>query len=183
MNKLKTTYDAFDGADVGLDVGGKGKRVHLTNADQSFVVMGNFDVVGIDMIADFQHTGMWYEYFSGDSLEVTDTKMSLGFTAGEYNVWTDKRLKTQEVIGNVREMTLGLSVYPNPTNDLVTISLANGTISGYTLVDAASRQVRSQEYSVSVSQSFLSIKDLATGVYYLQVITEGKIATIKVVRF
>ena len=180
MNKLKTTYDAFDGADVGLDVGGKGKRVHLTNADQSFVVMGNLDVVGIDMIADFQHTGMWYEYFSGDSLEVTDTKMSLGFTAGEYNVWTDKRLKTQEVIGNVREMDLGLSVYPNPMQDEVWVSL-EATASHFKLYRTSGQEVVSGELENAKAFS-IDTKDLNTGVYYLEVTSDKGTVTAKLIK-
>ena len=123
---------------------------------------------------------MWYEYFSGDSLEVTDTKMSLGFTAGEYNVWTDKRLKTQEVIGNVREMDLGLSVYPNPMQDEVWVSL-EATASHFKLYSTSGQEVVSGELENAKAFS-IDTKDLNTGVYYLEVTSDKGTVTAKLIK-
>ncbi|MFN8395127.1 MAG: hypothetical protein U0176_10800 [Bacteroidia bacterium] len=40
-------------------------------------VFGNFDVVSQNTFTGFQHTGRWYNYMSGDSLEVTDVNMNM----------------------------------------------------------------------------------------------------------
>lgn len=182
MNKLKLTYDAFDGADFGLDLAGKGKRVHLTNATQSFVVMGNFDVVQIDMVGDFQHTGMWYEYFTGDSLDITDTKTSLNFEAGEYQVWTDQRIKTSFSIGSVLDVQNNLQVYPNPSTGKVNVELENGTIHNIEVSDMSGKLVYSETFLSKKAQQTIDIQKLPFGVYTLIVYSgESRIVT-KLVR-
>ena len=181
MNKLKATYDAFDGADVSLDLGGKGKRVHLTNADQNFVIMGNFDVTSIDMVADFQSAGMWYEYFSGDSISVTDIKMELSFAAGEYSVWTDKRIKTEQRVSSVDEYNVGLSIYPNPIQNEVYISLREVMATGFTLLNTNGQSVLAQDLTNS-KDFVIATGALSRGIYYLQVYTAAGRITTKLVK-
>jgi 1,4-alpha-glucan branching enzyme len=182
MNNLKTTYDAFDGADYGLDLGGKGKRVHLSNTTQNFIVLGNFDVTEIDMVADFQHTGMWYEYFSGDSLDVTDAKMSLTFDAGEYNVWTDKRIKTNFKIGSVRDLESDLDIFPNPSAELVQVSLKNRTIDTIQLVDISGKTVAEFTFDSKSSSRSVKVADLTPGLYTLVVKSGNETVVSKLVR-
>lgn len=181
MNKLKTTYPAFAGASFGLDVSGKGKRVHLSHPDQNFLVMGNFDVVGIDMVADFQNTGMWYGYFSGDSIRVTDTKMTLNLAAGQYEVWTDKRIKTEQLIGSVDAYSVGLRVYPNPLQNKVYISLKDGYATQYDVLNTSGQVVLSQQLP-SVKDFAITTGDLSNGMYYLQVATAAGTITNKLVK-
>ena len=181
MNELKTTYPAFAGADFGMDVGGKGKRVHLSHPDQNFVVMGNFDVTELNMVADFQSTGMWYEYFSGDSMNVTDTKMTLNFAPGAYQVWTDKRITTERIIGSVKDLKLGLSVYPNPIQNELYVSLQKGQAQSYELLNANGQIV--QAAAIDKQRDFvITTHELTTGIYYLQVTTTAGVVTTKVVK-
>ena len=56
------------------------------------VVVGNYRTSGIDMIPGFTHTGMWYDYLTGDSLNVTDLNASMPFAPGELHVYTDTPL-------------------------------------------------------------------------------------------
>lgn len=181
MNKLKTTYPAFAGADFGIDVAGKGKRVHLSHSDQSFVVLGNFDVVNMNMVADFQNTGMWYEYFSGDSMEVTNTKMTLNFAAGEYQVWTNKRLKSGQNIGSVKEFSIGMSVYPNPMQHEVYASLKEGSAHSYSLFNTQGQVVRTSQLNSRKTFS-IDTKELSAGIYHLQVQTTLGVLTVKLVK-
>lgn len=181
MNKLKTTYPAFEGADFGMDVAGKGKRVHLSHPDQNFLVMGNFDVVSLDMVADFQNTGMWYEYFSGDSMNVTDTKMSINFAAGEYQVWTDKRIKTNQSIGSVDAYKVGLSVYPNPIQNEVYVSLKEGQATKYNVLSTNGQVVLSADLA-SARDFVIATNELSNGVYYLQVYTTAGTVTTKLIK-
>ena len=167
MNKLKTSYDAFKGDYANLDVSGKGKQIQLTNADQSFNVIGNFDVTDIDMIVNFQHTGMWYEFFSGDSIEVTNTEKNISLYAGEYNVWTDKRLKIDKIIGSVPNQSLEIKIFPNPTEGVVLVSLNKGAES-YIVFDANGREVLSGDAFNQLNFS-VNTAHLGAGVYYLRV--------------
>lgn len=132
LNALKRDYpNTFRTTDFNLDVGGTGKRIHLYHPDMDVVIGGNFDIVDFNMVPGFPHTGTWYDYFSGSSLEVTDLDASIHFEPGEYHLWTDQPLETPDITsgtGEITEETAGLRVYPNPTAGAFTfeIALVNG---------------------------------------------------------
>ena len=182
INKLKSTYEAFKGDDFSMDVAGSAKRVHLNNANKNFVVLGNFGVTEADVVLGFQHTGMWYEYFSGDSLEVTDTEMKLTMQAGEYAVWTDKPIKSTFSIGAVNEQSIdNLALYPNPTNNKIYIAHQTG-IQAIKLMDATGKEVMTAEGEGKIENA-LDLSEFAPGVYYLQVKTQaGSWVNTKVVK-
>ncbi|HHB51935.1 MAG TPA: hypothetical protein ENK75_02650, partial [Saprospiraceae bacterium] len=65
---LKATYPVFQTTDFQLVGSGYSKSVHLNSDDLNITVLGNFNVNNAAINPAFQHTGWWYEYFSGDSL-------------------------------------------------------------------------------------------------------------------
>ena len=63
---LKTQHpDPFQTGNFNWDVGGYGKRLHLNGSAMNAVVVANFRVTNLSMIPGFQHTGTWYDYFTG----------------------------------------------------------------------------------------------------------------------
>jgi hypothetical protein len=56
------------------------------------IVFGNFDVITQDVYSGFQHTGVWYEYFTGIPLNVTDVNMTLNLGPGKFKLYTDVQL-------------------------------------------------------------------------------------------
>jgi hypothetical protein len=68
------------------------KTVHLNHPEMDAAVLANFRVVNSDVNPLFQYPGTWYEYFTGDSLEVTDTQEKITFGPGEYRIYTSKRI-------------------------------------------------------------------------------------------
>jgi len=106
------------------------KRIKLDHPQMKAVILGNFDVIAREVGPAFQHPGRWYEYFSGDSLEVGDVNATLPFVAGELRIYTDVRIPPPA--GDVLNELLpppsaGPSVfrlqpcYPNPFNGWVQI--------------------------------------------------------------
>ena len=171
MNQLKLTYKAFEGNDVKLDLGGKGKRVHLSDASQNFVVMGNFDVTTADLIGDFQHTGMWYEYFSGDSMNVTDIKMTINCAPGAYKVYTDKRFRTSQRIGSITQVSQQMLIYPNPSQNELRVVLEKAQATNYSLVDAQGKSIQYAVLQGNQSSFSIDMSPLPSGVYFLYVNT------------
>ena len=92
LGRLKRDYPAFGtGASwFSLDVDqGFGKRMMFEHAQGDAIVVGNYRTSGIDMVPGFTHVGTWYDYLTGEAIEVSNTDASMPFAPGEFHVYTD----------------------------------------------------------------------------------------------
>lgn len=123
---LKTSEPAFETEDYSLSVSGAMKRIWLNHASMNVTVLGNFDVKAGNITPQFQHAGYWYDYFAGDSLEVTDVAAPLELKPGEYRIYTDKKFPRPEIGLPVHDVEAGglsvLQVFPNPSGAAVSIA-------------------------------------------------------------
>jgi len=93
MINLKTQNDAFLTGSFGQDQGGLGKRMWISDDGMNISVTANFATTGFDMAPSFQHTGTWYNYFTGESINVSDASgHTLYYNPGDYFVYTDVQL-------------------------------------------------------------------------------------------
>jgi glycosidase len=130
---LRHTYDIFTTEDytIRLSAGNpfnKVKSIHLNSDTMNVTVLGNFHYFDYTMDPNFQHEGTWYEYFSGDSIEVTDVNEMLFVTPGEYRLYTDVKLPAPPMGYIITTDTyevpvagLEWQVYPNPTSNIALI--------------------------------------------------------------
>jgi 1,4-alpha-glucan branching enzyme len=87
-------------------------------------ILGNFDVVDQNVIPDFSKKGIWYEFYTGDSLNVSDTAATLALMPGEYRLYTTVKLPKPVFTGideNNQPQLLNdhqVLVYPNPSDKL-----------------------------------------------------------------
>ena len=92
-------------------------------------VVGNFNVIPVNMIPGFQHTGTWYDYLSGNTVEVSDVNFSFNYAPGEYHVYFDQPIFAEDTAMNVEDAMqvfgLDFMVYPNPAGEQVTIGFRN----------------------------------------------------------
>jgi hypothetical protein len=68
------------------------KKMQMQHADMDIVVAGNFYIGARNIAPGFTKNGWWYDYLSGDSLQVMATDTGFTFLPGEYHVYTTKRL-------------------------------------------------------------------------------------------
>lgn len=120
---LKKTYSAFRTTNFQLNVGGTVKTVVLNDPNMNVVVAGNFGMNPQLPNVSFPQTGWWYEYFTGDSINVTGNSYVLTMDQGEYRLYTDEKLPLPDLTGiptNVQEAVvhgdLPLLLWPNPSN-------------------------------------------------------------------
>ncbi|MEO9966907.1 MAG: alpha-amylase family glycosyl hydrolase [Reichenbachiella sp.] len=125
--KLRNEYDVFTKGDFSWNPEGVHKTIHLSNSDTSVVVIGNFDVQEGDIDPDFQHTGTWFDFITGEEIEVTDVNADLALAPGEYHIFTDQKLHTPVegiVTGFGSDLQANTLLFsPNPASDHIRINL------------------------------------------------------------
>ena len=120
---LRINNDAFESTNFNLAVSGELKKIRIYNSEMSVIVIGNFNVNEGTILPDFYHTGKWYDYFSGDSLDVSAITQSVQLQPGEYRIYTDKKLSTPDIGTGIDDeyykpdLNLIGNIYPNPSNN------------------------------------------------------------------
>jgi hypothetical protein len=128
LNRLKVERAAFETESYSLNVNGLLKRVNLNGSDMNVTVVASFDVGAGSVNPNFQHTGVWYDYFSGESLVVNNATAAVALEAGEYHIYTDVLLPTPNVVVGMESLDPQNSyggvwsvAYPNPASDGIAI--------------------------------------------------------------
>jgi 1,4-alpha-glucan branching enzyme len=118
--KLKQEQEAFSTDDFTLAVGGAMKKIQLDHSTMNVTILGNFDVQSGILNPTFQHTGKWYNYFAGDSIDVVNVSDVISLEPGEYRIYTDVKLSKPEIgLGTgekIESGNLNTLVYPNPSS-------------------------------------------------------------------
>ncbi len=127
MMNLRNKYPVFHTSYNNFNLGGAVKKAWLQYFDHYVHVIANTDVKTVSTNYDFHDTGKWYEIFSGDSLRVTNINMPISLNAGEYRLFTNKRMELQPIVqipNSTEDAVLnhGLAVYPNPANETLRIN-------------------------------------------------------------
>jgi 1,4-alpha-glucan branching enzyme len=102
----------------------KNKNYSTTPVDStqlSAVVVSNFELQLKSAAIAFPHTGTWYDYYSGESINVTGTTLSMNLDAGGYKIFTNVPL-VYPVVTAVRERE-DYVAYPNPTSDFLKLNI------------------------------------------------------------
>lgn len=126
MNYLRNNFVAFQTTDFQMSTSGFQKTIHLDDPAMNVAVLGNFAVQTANVAPNFQHTGWWYDYFSGDSLNVTNVATPLSFAAGEYRLYTDVQVTPPPIYTDAEEVTgqqFQFTVSPNPTSGAFNVDL------------------------------------------------------------
>ncbi len=124
--KLKKNYEVFRTGNYTTLLNDFGKKINISHSSMDAAVIGNFNVTPININPTFSRTGKWYNFFSGDSIEVTDVNSPISLQPGEFRIYTTVKLPTPEpgLVTDV-ENEISESVptsfelfqnYPNPFN-------------------------------------------------------------------
>lgn len=184
--KLRNENDVFTnpGTSVQLSLAGNGKRIAMTSS-MNVVIIGNFGVTNLDIAPNFPYGGVWYDYFSGDSIYVQFTTDLIPLAPGEFHIYTDQRLDPpeQDILSDIdnelpdlpEKFTLYPN-YPNPFNASTTFQydLEKQSDIHFQIYDILGRQVYSQDqydqpagrYSFAWEGIDSDGRELQSGVYF-----------------
>ncbi len=99
------------------------KWIRLSHPSMEAVILGNFDVTARSVHSVFPSLGPWYDFFSGDTLQLDQLTDSIRLVPGEFHVYTswpqfrpDSGLITSlnEDQGAAEKSSLWLTHHPNP---------------------------------------------------------------------
>ena len=178
---LRKSHPVFTGDDFTYSLNGAVKTLTLNNPNMNALVAVNIDVNSQDKILYFQNNGWWYEYFTGDSLEITgNTNITLN--PGEYRIYTNVKLD-QPVIQNtvdIEEFKMAeweVNIYPNPSCHFIKVShnsKSNKPLS-YAIVNTKGEIVLSEK--PLVNENHINIENLKKGNYFLIIRQNNQIVT------
>ncbi len=169
LNKLKTEEIAFETTDYSLSVSSALKSIHLNHTDMNVVIIGNFDVVEDKINPNFQNTGTWYEFYSGQTVDVTNTQAEITLAPGEYRLYTTKQFDTPELspfIGESKNTILkdGLKIYPNPVKNKLYIDNAQKLVQ-VSIINIFGQQVFLSRTNTNLS--IISVNHFTDGIYII----------------
>jgi len=185
---LKKNQDVFKTDNFELDVRWAVKKIKLTSSEMSAVVLGNFDVSEAEIDPDFYFTGTWYEYWTGDSIEVVNVNSPVLLQAGEYRLYTSKKLAVPEYVGvdeeNASVNDLKMELYPNPaiTEVHIKVETEKGGIVNMSLFDITGKRIKeiaNTQLRRGTNYMMLNIEDVHPGMYFLKMESEDKTDTKK----
>ncbi len=187
MIHLKTEYPTFRTTDFDLNVGGAQKQIHLNHPEMNATVVGNFSVDETSVGVNFQHTGMWYDYFAGDSINALSTNHSVDLGPGEYRIYTDVKLDRPQIglgVNENRVTNTGFDlVYPNPSQadfnlaftipDDANVDLAIYNTKGQKVKTVLAEELKRGEYTVKWNGTDDTGRKVEKGIYVARLVIDG----------
>lgn len=182
--ELKKSLPVFSTSSFTMEATAQVKKITLTDPTMDALVLGNFDVISRDVSPNFTKTGTWYEFFTGDSLAVTDVAATLPFTPGEYRLYTTVRLP-KPIFTGIENPTVAsvpgcrIRVFPNPSNGPITFELLpENTIDIKLVVYDMSGRLAGTVFDGRLSQGVHDFvweqgHSLKPGIYFYKLTTPG----------
>ena len=127
--RLKKAYPVFSSSNFILSVSGAVKTLDISDDTMSVSILGNFDVVERTVNFSSKSISKWYEFFSGDSISISDVSTQISLQPGEYRLYSSKKLPALDIIVGVKDDKENVPTefmlmqnYPNPFNPTTTIN-------------------------------------------------------------
>jgi glycosidase len=186
MMALRSQYATFSTSDYAINVAGAAKSIQLNHSDFNALVLGNFNVKTMDVNATFQNTVWWYEYFSGDSVNISNASTTFTFDAGEYRLYTTKKLtRPQNPFLGIEKLidTPDFVVYPNPFQASFILETKNAFTGQLALADIQGKTcfVKKVENQQTVTIDELSM--YPAGLYFLSLQDANGIRNFKIIKY
>lgn len=176
---LRHTLDAFQSDNFTAQLGGGAIRsIALNGASSSALVVANVSVFPQTANLSFPTPGKWYEYYTGDSIVLSGTSLSVTMQPSEYRIYTDKYVPIPAGLNPTptREPNApisGLIAYPNPAGDHFYLSVYAGQSADLYLqaFDAQGRMVRNMPVGQAVPGEYqfrIECADWPQGLYLIR---------------
>ncbi len=192
---LRKNYEVFHTNTYQLNIsGGQVRSMYLDGSDIDVVVAANVSSTNSNGSVNFPVAGTWYEYYTGQTLEVTTTgQQPMPLQPGEYRLYTSQFVPLPAGVVISSTATLpdapeALEVAPNPANDqfMVWFTLNKSAQTQIDILDNTGRLVYTsgtQDMSAGDQRALVPCASWQAGVYFVKVSTaDGGVAVQKMVK-
>ncbi len=197
LNMLRKTQPVFSTSNYTYSLTATVKRIGLIDPSMSVNILGNFGITASPVNPEFSQTGKWYEYFTGDSLNVVNVSDQINLLPGEYRLYSTKKLESPKLILGVEDHKVAgeadfVSVYPNPSAGEFTLKIQpiNPSPVNIYIFDMTGRMIRQFKTFTALSGVELvqwdgkseNGTDAPAGIYLIDVRTTFGNEAIKVIK-
>ena len=174
MINMRKKYGIFNTNNFNYALNGGAKRINLNSTDTNVTVVGNFRVTQGAVYPNFQHTGTWYDYFTGDSVVVSNATAPITFAPGEWHIYSDVKLEKAAFmeLEELREPLKPFVLYPNPSGGELDflVDFAEGVEVRWELTDLNGKTLQKAHFvSERLEAKKLDFTKLPAGVYMLNI--------------
>ena len=196
LDRLRKTQDVFSSGSLSYSLSTPAKRLQLTGGSMNVNILGNFGVTESTINPSFPNSGKWYEYFSGDSIVVTNANDLIDLNAGEFRLYTTKKLESPGLVTGINDINSGgsersVSVYPNPSSAGFNFKIENSETGKVTIriCDLSGRIIRQLKDFITGSSQVITWdgkdsegSDVREGIYFVRFTTSGLSKTVRIIK-
>jgi len=197
LNNLRSSQPVFGTGSYSYSLSTPLKSIQLFDPTMNVDVLGNFGLTQASITPTFPQTGMWYEYFTGDSINVLNINDQISLQPGEYRLYTSRKLASPGILLGINDIKATgkeplVIVYPNPSPGEFTFEIQsmNPTSVSVSVFDITGNMIWQNKTSIS-AEEIQSVKwdgksangnAVPRGIYFLQVRTSISSKTVKIIK-
>jgi hypothetical protein len=183
--ELKTTQPVFATDNFTTSLAGAMKTIHLNHPENYVTVLGNFNVTPGTINPRFQQEGTWYEFFTGERIQVEDVNAGILLQPGEYRLYSTVELPGHGTPPPVNGDDFSVRVYPNPSQGRFTVDyqVAQKEKVGITIYNIKGQKVLALPGRMQEAGSYSVDLELPPGIFILQVTAGDQESVSRIVIF
>lgn len=168
---------------------GRTKWISIDHPELSLVVAGNFGSEEAVINPGFTQNGTWYDYLTGETIEVNDFEnFELSVAGSDFKIFTSSQIENYieespivlGAIGKGKELQFPVQIYPNPAKDKIEVK-AGTSVSRVRVYDLMGKVHIDQSMDESSEGNNIDVSRLNAGIYMMEL--RGTPGNKKVVKF
>jgi len=182
MIKLKKEHNAFNKPENAiLNLTQTLKSIRLVDNDFQVLLFGNFGLTDLNNAnLTFPNPGKWYNYFTGEEIEVVDNSRTFRLRANEFFLFTNQQLEKPEgkilmedlitSIGAEKFPFDKFKIYPVPASNYVRVALPQDYNNfNFRVIDVTGAVLKEELYTGQDNILQIDIKDFKAGLYIFEI--------------
>ncbi len=172
---LRNTYPVFSTDNYELmDDDSYVKQVILNDPEIDVVTVANFNVTAESVQVAFPYTGIWFDFFNGIELNITDVNQTYTFEPGEYHIYTSEYLAPKYgVVSSTAELAdiEEIAIFPNVIQSGVDTKVhleTNISLEQYQILNQEGRLILHERISENSSGALYLPATLTSGLHFIR---------------